>query len=633
MPSIPFRNTIGAKLLAAFLVMTGLIATLGGYSFWLLSASGDLVVHTYDKPLMAINFARAASLDFALMQNDVLKQKLAPPAERVTIADHLRMQTETFFEDLDVARERSSANDEIAEIATIRKDVKHWVDFHENAGAVARDADLRALDKDILAHFDMLVELNADHSFIDRRKAVWSIARYKYAIGIATGVALLLTFAVAFLLSRRVAKPLTAATGVAQRIGAGDLETAIPDGGGGEAGLLLKTMGSMRDNIRSRVEQEKTLRALAEIRLIDALESASEGVLLSDSGGAVVVANGQLGAFFPNTEPRKLMASTYQGVLDLIESEFLPDPDGADLRVTFGCLAAGANGSTLERQLRDGRWLRINAGRTRDGGNLLVFSDFSQIMEREQSLKLAKKAAEAASAAKTRFLTNMSHELRTPLNAIIGFSELIAGEMFGKIPDHRYVDYAGDILSSGRHLLEVINSVLDIARTEAGKPTLDIAVVDLREIVSHSVAITRGQAESAGLALEWEEPQDAMPISGDATKLRQIAINIMSNAVKFTGTGGRVSVTCARRNGQIELAIADTGIGMTAEDIDVALTPFGQVDNRLERKYEGTGLGLPIAKSFVEAHGGCFEVSSERGVGTTIRMCFPATQAPAALTA
>jgi signal transduction histidine kinase len=218
----------------------------------------------------------------------------------------------------------------------------------------------------------------------------------------------------------------------------------------------------------------------------------------------------------------------------------------------------------------------------------------------------------------------MSHELRTPLNAIIGFSEIISAQMFGSAGSPRYVDYANDILHSGRHLLDVINSVLDLSKSEAGKLNLRPEDVDLRDVLSDCVKMVSEQCVEAGLALNVSGLDAALPVLGEKAKLRQIFLNLMSNAIKFTEKGGVISLDVKRGNHDIAVSVSDTGIGMSPSDVQIALTPFGQVDNRLERKYDGTGLGLPLTKTFVELHGGTLQIESTVGRGTTVTVCLMA---------
>ena len=251
--------------------------------------------------------------------------------------------------------------------------------------------------------------------------------------------------------------------------------------------------------------------------------------------------------------------------------------------------------------------------------------DISELRRREEALLRAKEAAEFANRTKSEFLASMSHELRTPLNAIIGFSEIMDDEMLGPIGNARYKGYAADISDSARHLLELINDILDAAKIEAGQMILTEETVDPRDLVESVRRLIAPRAERAELQLDLHVAENIPALRADKTKLKQILINLLSNAVKFTPEGGRVSLDVeAADDGGVLFRIGDSGIGIGPDDVDRAMAPFGQVDSRLSRKYEGTGLGLPLAKSLTELHGGRFELVSRPEVGTTVAVYLPA---------
>jgi signal transduction histidine kinase len=245
-----------------------------------------------------------------------------------------------------------------------------------------------------------------------------------------------------------------------------------------------------------------------------------------------------------------------------------------------------------------------------------------ELETKTKEVTLALEAAAAASQSKSQFLAAMSHELRTPLNAIIGFSEMLSREMFGAL-DSRYRDYATNIYDSGRHLLGLINDILDFSKLEAGRFELQDDSIEIEKVIAETLNIMGHQAERNGLNVILNLAPHLPRIHADSRRVRQILLNLISNAIKFTPEGGEIKISAAIKNGELVLIIADTGIGMSADDIPKALTRFGQIDSRLSRKYDGTGLGLPLSKRLVELHGGVLEIESVVGAGTTVTVRFP----------
>ena len=237
----------------------------------------------------------------------------------------------------------------------------------------------------------------------------------------------------------------------------------------------------------------------------------------------------------------------------------------------------------------------------------------------------SKQHADAASQAKSLFLANMSHELRTPLNAIIGFSQMIRDQVLGPVVPARYSAYAKHIADAGEHLLALISGVLDIAKIEAGKMTVAEGQVWLRDIVEASLAPLRPELERKRQTLRVSMPDELPQIRADGIKLTQILVNLLSNAIKFTAEGGCVGIGIERRtDGDVVLSVADTGIGMSDQEVCAALEPFVQIENALTKTSAGTGLGLPLARRLAELHGGSLEISSSKGAGTTVRVRLPA---------
>ena len=313
-----------------------------------------------------------------------------------------------------------------------------------------------------------------------------------------------------------------------------------------------------------------------------------------------------------------------------------------------------AKGAEIMR-VRSGAWYKIVERQTNSGGMITMGLDVSSdiqneleltkqqqklrklVLELERSeghagelahkLTEEKQKAERSANSKSAFLANMSHELRTPLNAINGFSEILTQQMYGPLGDQRYVEYAGDILASGQHLLDMINDILDMAKVEAGKMTVDLQPIDLIEPVDAAIRMVRRRAEDKGINLTFA-PNDNLPqVDADHRAIRQMILNLVSNAIKFTDDGGEIRVSIDRKNDMLRVAVRDNGVGIPADALPRLGQPFEQVSDTRDRNYDGTGLGLALTKSFAEMHGGRLTIASEEGRGTQVSFYLPITKA------
>jgi PAS domain S-box-containing protein len=255
-----------------------------------------------------------------------------------------------------------------------------------------------------------------------------------------------------------------------------------------------------------------------------------------------------------------------------------------------------------------------------------TIQDITERKQTEDALRRAQMEAEIANRAKSQFLANVSHELRTPLNAIIGFSEIMNGELMGPLGSPLYREYASDIHESGRHLLAIINDILDLSRVEAGQTALNESMIEIEKLVAACLILVRGKAHAGGLTISVDAPAAAPEIVGDERLLKQTLLNLLSNAIKFTPRGGAIRIATKATPAGIEIAVMDSGIGMTESELEKVAKPFVQLENWLVRKYEGTGLGLSIAKAFCELHGGRLEIVSAPGKGTTATIHLPASR-------
>ncbi len=278
-------------------------------------------------------------------------------------------------------------------------------------------------------------------------------------------------------------------------------------------------------------------------------------------------------------------------------------------------------GDAMEISLNQGPF-QVREHRTPDGGTLVIMADITERQAAEDSLRRAMEEAEMADRAKSEFLANMSHELRTPLNAIIGFSQMLSMGLHGDLNEKQQeqIEY---VVTSGEHLLDLISDILDISKIEAGRADLSEEPIQIDKMISDCVNMVKTKAAESSLLLQTEFQPDMPLLQGDQRMIKQILLNLLSNAIKFTPSGGEVKVTAEWGESRFCIDVTDNGIGIASADLPRAMSTFGQVNTAQSRAREGTGLGLPLAVTLAELHGGGLEINSEPGVGTTARIWFP----------
>lgn len=618
------RSSIRGKIALAFVGIVLVVGAIGWFAAWSMSQLGGMLIETYDKPLQSISFARAIHADFASMEAAFARRIGEKSPEATAKLDgEIDTWATTLTEDLAVVEERAVSARVRESVAKVAGAIAAWQDARATMAADgAPKPDWSVVDRSaavVRDQIDLLVNYAAGDGFRQRKETQQAIDENRTVqIGGAI-VAALLAAIVMFGLSRRIVRPLAAASRAASSIAQGDLSTPIPVSGRDELAAMLSALSVMRDRIREMVEEERSQRRSAQTRLVDAIESSSEGIILLDPGGHVLLSNAEIDAYCgADHSPR---------AGDTIEAAAKRLLDGgvfkvdARLRELLGQMAP----ADIEVELADGRWVRLSRSRSSDGGAILIFSDISLMKERETVLRDAAARAEAASRAKTEFLAKMSHELRTPLNSIIGFSELIAAESVGPLGNPQYKDFAADIVSGGHALLGIINDILMLVKSETGDLSINCDDVELDELIEESLPKVAGLFAQAGVVLE-AAPGDGNAVAfGDRARLRHVLVNLLTNAAKFTPAGGVARVSAGRAgDGRVRLSVSDTGIGMRPEDIGVALSAFGQVDSSLARRFEGAGLGLTISKLLVDLHGGELTIDSTPGAGTTVSVTLPA---------
>jgi PAS domain S-box-containing protein len=352
-------------------------------------------------------------------------------------------------------------------------------------------------------------------------------------------------------------------------------------------------------------------------------EEASDIVIVREADGSI---------YFVSPALEKVLGHK---AADVDHKKFLDLVHPDDLEKAASIHATPLPGKTLTAIFRvrhgDGHyiWLETTTRGIYDSAsgqlrNLLSVSrDVTERTNHELEIKAAQARAESANKAKSRFLANMSHELRTPLNAVIGFTDMMRQQTFGPLGNERYEEYATLIYDSGQLLLDLISDMLDMAKIEAGKLELNLESVDFNGTVEDSVRMLRDRAENSGLELTVSLPKEPLCAVADKRAVKQIMLNLLTNAIKFTPAGGHVGVSVRNGDGQATITVRDTGIGIPSPDLDRLGNPFEQVNGDPMLAKSGSGLGLALVRALMEKHGGTLRIESEEGIGTEVRVSFP----------
>ncbi|MBT4687782.1 MAG: PAS domain S-box protein [Rhodospirillaceae bacterium] len=356
------------------------------------------------------------------------------------------------------------------------------------------------------------------------------------------------------------------------------------------------------------------------------IDSLDETYYRTGKDGRIIVAS---------PSARDLLGYSVEELIGYPLGDFYADPSEREVFLE----ALNANGgrirdfeSRLKRKDGTEIWVRTNAHFVHDDDGQIsgvegVTRDVSDRKKAEQTIEHALAEAQAANKSKSEFLANMSHELRTPLNAIIGFADVMKSEIFGPLGSNRYKSYMKDIQDSGQHLLAIINDILDLARVDSGHVELQESEIDLAELLELCRRMFTVQARNKNFEFTVQSMETPIRLLGDQRLLQQVIINLISNAVKFTPSGGSITVAAEKTEGNdLVIRIRDSGIGMSAEEMKTIFEPFRQVDSSLTRRYDGTGLGLSLSKGLTELHNGMIQFESALGEGTTVTVLLPANR-------
>ena len=459
--------------------------------------------------------------------------------------------------------------------------------------------------------------------------------RKKVTLSVGALIGFLLSILVSILVTRSIVQPVKAVTDAMRRLSAGDTDVDVGyQGRRDEIGQMMGAIQVFRERTLEmraleleKLETEaKNLREIGEARarLTDAIESISEGFSLYDANDKLIVCNSRYKNLFashvdvmePGTTFEKIVRSAIErGQID--EAKVDPEAWLAERIAQHRAVS-----STHVQHRQDGRWIQVSERKTADGGVVATYADITEMKQREAELAAARDAADEANRTKSNFLANMSHELRTPLNAIIGYSEILQEDAADK-GDNEPIEDLQKIESAGRHLLGLINNILDLSKIEAGKMDIFIEPIDIQALINEVVSIVKPLTVKSENVVEIICPADIGSFRSDQTKLKQCLLNLLSNASKFT-TKGTLTLTVAREGAsQVCFGVSDTGIGMTQEQLSRLFQAFSQADSSTTKRFGGTGLGLAITKHFCTMLGGDVTVASTPGKGSTFTIRLP----------
>jgi signal transduction histidine kinase/DNA-binding response OmpR family regulator/HAMP domain-containing protein len=449
---------------------------------------------------------------------------------------------------------------------------------------------------------------------------------------LVVSITILIGALLTFLVLRSIVSPLRALVAAVNGVIEGRLDAPIPPAGRDEIGRMAHSLALFRDSLleRRRLEEE----AERQRRTVEtAIETISDGFVLYDADDRIVMANGRYRSIYAGLADLATPGRRFLDLATAIVDRDLAALDGSSKQAWLDRRLSRHRDpqGSFEERYADGAWVRISERKTPDGGTVAVYSDITELKERQKELELAKAQAEAASQAKSQFLASMSHELRTPLNAILGYSEMLIEEVRELKADELAPDLE-KIGGAGRHLLTLINDILDLSKIEAGKMDVFVEQFALDEMIEEVRATVAPLIAKNGNALHVEIVGALGDMRSDQTKMRQILFNLLSNAAKFT-SGGRIALSARRELAEagdwLEFRVSDTGIGMTPEQVGNLFQPFNQADVSTTRTYGGTGLGLAITKHFCRLLGGDVSVESRFREGSTFVVRAPADCGPA----
>ena len=558
---------------------------------------------------LAVSLLRLSELN-AKAAKERLSDKLNELAHgRPEVAASIRRELEQFENDANRAVEEYAADQRVIGNTSLASARQHSI----------------AIDARITNFVD---ELNREAAQA-RGRVQSDVAQTRVIAAIAVTIAILIGIVATLVVLRSISKPLDDVVTAMAGISAGDLNTPIPKPAPDEIGKMARTLELFRDSILERTKlsaQRDTQRRMVQT----AIETISDGFVLFDPRDRLVLCNSRYRELYPKLDDIAKTGTTFETILRAGVERGVIDTGGQSAETWIAeRLRRHSRPEGFAEYHHGNVWVRVSEQRTPDGSTVVVYTDISELKQRQQELEEAMQQAESANRAKSAFLANMSHELRTPLNAIIGLTEMMVSNA-ARFGTEKALEPLRRVHRAGKHLLELINQVLDLSKIEAGKLELNPETVNIPRLLDEVIGTARSLAEQNKNDLKAEYAGDIAPLYVDALRLRQILLNLLSNACKFTKNGlvvVRVSPVSAEGRHWLQFAVTDTGIGMTPEQQARLFEEFSQGDQSTARRYGGTGLGLAITRRLCRMMDGDVTVTSESGRGSTFVVRLPADTA------
>jgi len=584
------RNVELAKLID---VAQDVRNTFGEYRYWITD--------------LAVSLLRQSEINAKATHDRLIKQLNVLASRRPEMAAALKEEIAKFDESANRAVEQYTDDQRVMGNTSLAEARLHSVAINDRLAALVDD-----LNGEVVRARDQVV---AD------------VARTTEVAYVIVAIVIVLGMGLTWIVLRSILVPLNAVVAAIDGVTAGRLNTPIPKVRGGEIGAMARTLELFRESIVERerlaAETERQRRMIA-----TAIETISEGFVLYDPQDRLVLCNSKFRELYPKIDDLMVPGTPFPTILRAIVDRGMVDLEGRTPEEWIAeRLAHHANPEGSPEYRYNQIWARISERRTPDGSTVGVFTDITELKQRQAELEQTMEQADSANRAKSVFLANMSHELRTPLNAIIGYSEMLQEQA----QEQGMTDFAPDlnkIQDAGRHLLSLISDILDLSKIEAGKLELYLEDVPLPALIEEVRAIVGPLAAKNSNRLHIDCPPDIGALHTDRTKLKQCLLNLLSNATKFTSNGD-ISLAPKRQGAAMSFIIRDTGLGMTPEQLSKLFQNFVQADASTTKRYGGTGLGLAITKRFCQALGGDVSVESEPGKGSTFTIMLPDRQSKA----